>query len=92
MNENPLFEEDINSCDLIERSRVLILFDKKNIDVNYVAKCLINVCEHSPLQAKQCAIMSRVKGNCNIASGTHQELSEKRDKLIVLGLNAKIGF
>ncbi|MDR2083937.1 MAG: hypothetical protein LBP67_02965 [Bacteroidales bacterium] len=92
MSENLMPENEFNFCDLIERSKILILYDKKDVSVNYTAKCLINVCKHNPLQAKQCAIQSKMKGNCSIASGSHEELVVKRDRLISLGLNAKMGF
>jgi len=90
MNENPLKDSELTCCDLLERSKVLILYDKKNVPVNYTAKCLVDVCEHEPLQAQQCAILSKMKGNCDIASGSHDSLTAKRDKLLELGLKVRI--
>jgi len=48
-----------------------------NDDVNtfdYVIETLVDVCEHDPNQAEQCALIAHYKGKCGVKSGTIYEL------------------
>lgn len=48
-----------------------------NDDVNtfdFVIDTLIEVCDHDPIQAEQCAIMVHFRGQCEVKSGSYAEL------------------
>ena len=48
-----------------------------NDDVNtfdYVIETLVEVCEHDPNQAEQCALIAHYKGKCGVKTGTLYEL------------------
>lgn len=64
-----------------------------NDDVNtfdHVIESLINVCNHTPEQAEQCAVLVHYKGKCTVKSGALKELEPKCSKLLQLGLSAEL--
>ncbi|NOY51213.1 MAG: ATP-dependent Clp protease adaptor ClpS [Chlorobi bacterium] len=57
-----------------EELKKLILF---NDDVNtfeFVIDSLIEVCEHNPMQAENCAMITHFKGRCPVMSGSFKDL------------------
>ncbi len=64
-----------------------------NDDVNtfdYVIDSLIEVCEHTPVQAEQCTVLVHYKGKCAVKTGAYKDLEPKCVKLLNLGLSAEI--
>ncbi|MFK8061125.1 MAG: ATP-dependent Clp protease adaptor ClpS [Polaribacter sp.] len=64
-----------------------------NDDVNtfdHVIDSLIDVCEHSLLQAEQCATIVHYKGKCTVKSGEYKDLEPRCSKLLELGLSAEL--
>lgn len=64
-----------------------------NDDVNtfeYVMETLVDVCDHSLIQAEQCATITHYKGRCQIRMGDHDIMKEMRYKLIAKGLKASV--
>jgi ATP-dependent Clp protease adaptor protein ClpS len=64
-----------------------------NDDVNtfdHVIESLINVCEHTPEQAEQCATLVHYKGKCTVKSGEYKDLEPRCSKLLQLGLSAEL--
>ncbi len=64
-----------------------------NDDVNtfdHVIETLIYSCEHTPLQAEQCAMLVHYKGKCTVKTGTYKELEPRCSKLLDAGLSAEI--
>lgn len=64
-----------------------------NDDVNtfdHVIKCLVDICNHQPLQAEQCAYLVHFTGKCVVGSGSFDELKDKCIALLNQGLNATI--
>ena len=64
-----------------------------NDDVNtfdHVIETLICVCDHTPEQAEQCAIIVHYKGQCVVKTGTYDELKPKCSQLLEAGLSAEI--
>jgi ATP-dependent Clp protease adaptor protein ClpS len=64
-----------------------------NDDVNtfdHVIDSLINVCEHTPEQAEQCATLVHYKGKCSVKSGEFKDLEPRCSKLLQLGLSAEL--
>ncbi len=65
---------DYESSELLEENKSLILFNDDHNTFDFVIETLIDVCEHDPLQAEQCALIVHYKGKCQVKSGTHNEL------------------
>jgi ATP-dependent Clp protease adaptor protein ClpS len=64
-----------------------------NDDVNtfdWVIASLIDVCEHSPEQAEQCALLIHHKGKCGVKKGSFDILRPQAEALIDRGIQATI--
>jgi ATP-dependent Clp protease adaptor protein ClpS len=64
-----------------------------NDDVNtfdHVIDMLIQACEHSPVQAEQCAILVHYKGKCVVKSGEINDLKPRCTVLLNAGLSAEV--
>ena len=68
----------------------IILYDDDFHTFDYVIDSLIDVCEHTLIQAEQCTMLVHYKGKCGVKSGEYKELKEKCSKLLELGLTAEI--
>ncbi len=87
-NESPFFEEFYEVISNGENALIL-----HNDDVNsfeYVIECLIEVCEHTTIQAEQCTYLVHYKGKCDVRKGSIESLKPRRKALIDKGLNATI--
>jgi ATP-dependent Clp protease adaptor protein ClpS len=64
-----------------------------NDDVNtfdHVIETLIRVCDHTPEQAEQCALIVHYKGKCTVKTGLIVELTPQCLQLLDAGLSAEI--
>jgi len=52
----------------------IILFNDDFNTFDFVIDSLIDVCEHEPEQAEQCALITHYKGKCAVKSGPLYEL------------------
>jgi ATP-dependent Clp protease adaptor protein ClpS len=81
--------EDFPGIDTGE-SRFLILH---NDDVNtfeLVIETLMEVCDHEPEQAEQCAWITHIKGKCDVKKGPFERLEVMKNKMISRGLSVTI--
>jgi ATP-dependent Clp protease adaptor protein ClpS len=44
---------------------------------NHVIECLVQFCEHNPIQAEQCAMIVHYKGSCKVKTYSSFEASEE---------------
>jgi ATP-dependent Clp protease adaptor protein ClpS len=65
----------------------LILFNDDINTFDFVIESLIEVCDHIPEQAEQCATIAHFKGKCGIKSGTLNELTPMNNELNRRGLS-----
>lgn len=68
----------------------LILFNDDVNSFDYVVETLIDVCDHDPLQAEQCAWITHHKGKCVVKQGEKSKLVSMRRAITDRGLNAEI--
>ena len=68
----------------------IILYNDDFNTFNHVIETLINVCDHSPLQAEQCTLIVHYKGKCSVKSGTLIVLRPKLKRLLDANLSAEI--
>ena len=64
-----------------------------NDDVNtfdFVIETLVDICNHLPEQAEQCALITHFKGKCDVKKGNLEFLKPLKDSLISKGLSAVI--
>ena len=83
------------------QEEVAVLEQKKNLneiilhndDVNtfdFVIDALIDVCEHTLIQAEQCTILVHYKGKASVKHGEYDTLKPVCSKLLDMGLSAEI--
>ena len=70
--------------------RNLILFNDNINTFDFVIESLIEVCDHNPEQAEQCATIAHFKGKCGIKSGTLSELTPMNNELNQRGLSTVV--
>lgn len=68
----------------------LLLFNDEVNTFDHVIEMLVTICNHSYLQAEQCAFIVHHKGKCTVKTGSYDELKPKCLKLLEAGLSAEI--
>lgn len=68
----------------------LVLWNDEVNTFDYVIDVLIRVCEHDPIQAEQCALLTHYKGKCSIRSGSLEEMSGLCLSLLDANLSAEV--
>ncbi|MDO5654687.1 MAG: ATP-dependent Clp protease adaptor ClpS [Flavobacteriaceae bacterium] len=64
-----------------------------NDDVNtfdWVIDSLVEICEHTYLQAEQCALIVHYNGKCDVKTGELEDLKPRCTALLDRGLSAEI--
>jgi len=64
-----------------------------NDDVNtfdHVIDCLVDICDHDPIQAEQCAWIVHNNGKCSVKRGSFDQLEPRCVALLDRGLSAAI--
>ena len=77
------------SSEKVEDKFLVLLNDDYNT-FEHVVDCLMSLCDHSPLQAEQCALLTHYKGSCEIMIGSYSELELIKEDLVLYGLNVEI--
>jgi ATP-dependent Clp protease adaptor protein ClpS len=88
MKKSPKFTPKANSSRIQVKSLFLIDDDYNSFD--YVVDCLTAICDHDPIQAEQCALLTHYKGSCEIVMGDVADLEPLREDLALYGLNVEI--
>ena len=70
------------------KSLFLINDDYNSFD--YVVDCLTAICDHDPIQAEQCALLTHYKGSYEIMLGDNDDLLPVQEDLSLYGLNVEI--
>lgn len=69
---------------------LLILHNDDENTFEFVTESLINVCDHDPFQAEQCAYLAHHKGKCDIKSGSLNRMKALKHALTDRGLTISI--
>jgi ATP-dependent Clp protease adaptor protein ClpS len=68
----------------------LVLYNDDIHSFDFVIESLIEVCDHTEIQAEQCTIIAHHKGQCDVKQGMRDTLKEMQIGLIRKGLKASI--
>jgi ATP-dependent Clp protease adaptor protein ClpS len=71
-------------------AKSLHLINDEYNSFEHVINCLVTICEHSELQAEQCALLTHYKGSCEIAIGKDEDLIPIQEDLALYGLDVEI--
>lgn len=83
-------QEDFEILEKEVSQHEIILFDDDFNTFDFVIDSLINICNHTLLQAEQCTMLVHYKGKCAVKTGEYNELESKCSRLLELGLTAEI--
>lgn len=70
--------------------RFLILHNDNVNTFDHVIDSLIEICDHDPVQAEQCALITHHNGKCDVRKGDQEALKPQRDALLNRGLQVTI--
>lgn len=85
-------QQDADQDVLVESSHNLIVWNDEVNTFDHVIESLIDVCEHSPEQAEQCAMIIHHKGKYGVKKGSFDFLQPKAEALINRGIQATIDY
>jgi ATP-dependent Clp protease adaptor protein ClpS len=68
----------------------LVLFNDDVNSFDFIIESLINICEHNPQQAEQCAIIAHYKGKCDVKLGSYDQLFELKSEFDLKGITTSI--
>ncbi len=74
----------------IKGMHLLILFNDEINSFDFVIKSLVEICNHSGIQAEQCAMLAHYKGRCEVKRGDYEELKDMQSGLVSRGLVSMI--
>jgi len=83
-------QEDVLVEEQIGINNEIVLYNDDVNTFDHVIDTLIRVCNHSPEQAEQCAILVHYKGKCTVKTGSFDELKPQCTQLLEAGLSAEI--
>jgi ATP-dependent Clp protease adaptor protein ClpS len=81
---------NLESDDLTDTLKELILFNDEVNSFEYVIESLIEVCEHDIFQAETCAYVAHYNGKCPVKSGSFVDLKPKYNEMTRRGLTVDI--
>ena len=90
MSTHTQFDEDVLVEEQVSINHEIVLFNDDVNTFDHVIECLITYCNHTAIQAEQCAILVHYKGKCTVKTGSFDELKPQCEALIEKGLSAEI--
>jgi ATP-dependent Clp protease adaptor protein ClpS len=85
-------QEDADIDVLEESIHSLIVWNDEVNTFDHVIGSLVDVCEHSPEQAEQCAMIIHNKGKYGVKKGSFDFLRPRAEALIDRGIQATIDY
>ena len=83
-------QQDTSVLEAIDINNEIVLFNDDVNTFDHVIETLIAVCNHTAIQAEQCAILVHYKGKCTVKTGSFEELKPQCTQLLEAGLSAEI--
>ena len=68
----------------------IVLFNDDVNTFDHVIDTLMDVCDHTPEQAEQCALIVHFNGKCTVKTGVYKDLEPRCTLLLQAGLSAEI--
>lgn len=86
------YREQENGDVLDEQYHNLIVWNDDINTFDWVIQSLMEICEHTPEQAEQCALLVHYKGKCGVKKGSFDELRPQAEALIDRGIQATVDY
>jgi len=75
---------------LADKEHEIILYNDDVNTFDHVIACLVKICEHTIMQAEQCAYLVHFTGKCAVKTGSIEFLTPRCSALLEEGLTAEI--
>ena len=83
--------KEIEEVSILEsREHEIILYNDDVNTFDHVIECLVKICDHTYIQAEQCAYIVHYSGKCAVKTGSLEELVPKCTALLEAGLSAEV--
>lgn len=82
--------EDLDQLLLDVDIRELVVYNDDYNTFEDVIQWFIEICDHQPEQAEQCAYLIHYTGKCSVKNGTYDYLEPRCSALLQRGLTAEI--
>lgn len=90
MSTQKQYQEEVDVLEQETNQHEIILWNDEVNTFDFVIDALIDVCEHTLLQAEQCTVLVHYKGKCAVKTGEYNDLKPRCSKLLQMGLSAEI--
>lgn len=87
---NPWKKEALDSDVLEEELHYLVLWNDDVNTFDWVIESLVDICDHTPEQAEQCALLIHFQGKYAVKKGNFERLKPMCEALIDRGINSTI--
>ena len=72
------------------KTHKVTLYNDDILSFDYVTACLIEICNHTPIQAEQCALIAHNNGKVTITSGDFDEMYKVLETLTMVSVEVDI--
>ena len=83
-------QEEVKVDVTVSEDWSLVVYNDDHNTFDHVIERLVNVCNHSVLQAEQCAVIIHFKGKCTVKSGSYEKLEPMCTSLLESDITAEI--
>ena len=90
MSTQRKIQEDVDVLEQETTLNEIVLFNDDVNTFDHVIDSLIDICDHTPEQAEQCAMLVHYKGKCTVKTGEYNDLKPRCSSLLSKGLSAEI--
>lgn len=90
MNTQREIQEEVDVLEQEVTLNEIVLFNDDVNTFDHVIDSLIDICDHTPEQAEQCAMLVHYKGKCTVKTGEYNDLKPRCLSLLSKGLSAEI--
>ncbi len=89
-NTQTIQEEQQDTILLEQDLKTLMIWNDDVNTFDHVINCLMEICDHTEIQAEQCAYFIHTLGKYDVKHGTEEKLQPKCEALLERGLSAEI--
>ena len=90
MSTKEKVRERVNVKEATTANNEIVVYNDDVNTFDHVIETLVRVCDHTPEQAEQCAILVHYKGKCTVKTGEYKDLKPRCSLLLTKGLSAEI--
>ncbi len=83
-------DQEVLVLDQEDFENKLVVWNDDHNTFDYVIDCLVDICQHTLVQAEQCTILIHYKGKCTVKSGSLELLKPMHESLLERGLTSEL--